>query len=141
MDYDSVLLLHPPYTGQRCDKALYEKVRRETPEARVVVFAMEEESIRDAVACPAGLLGSDGILDASGQGHPRAAGPFPRILGRYVGEEKALTRMEALDGADFTDLDRPNTGIDYVLVKGQVVADHDVLTGALPGRLLTRKDK
>lgn len=96
VDYDIILLLHEPYTGMRCDKALYEKVRRETPEARVVAFAMDEESIRAAVAHPAGLLGSDGGI-TDGTGHPRAAGTFPRILGKYVREEGALTLMEALD--------------------------------------------
>lgn len=97
VDYDSILLLHEPYSGQRCTRELYEKVRRETPEVHVVVFAMEAESIRAAVAHPMGLLGSDGILSEGCSGHPRAAGTFPRILGKYVREEKALTHMEALD--------------------------------------------
>lgn len=97
VDYDSILLLHSPYTGQRCTKELYEKVRRETPEVNVVAFAMEEESIRTAIAHPAGLLGSDGSISDGCLGHPRAAGTFPRILGKYVREEGALTLMEALD--------------------------------------------
>lgn len=95
--YDCILLLHAPYTGQRCTKELYEKVRRETPEVKVVAFAMEEESIRAAIAHPAGLLGSDGSISGGCMGHPRAAGTFPRILGKYVREEGTLTLMEALD--------------------------------------------
>ena len=97
VDYDIILLLHPPYAGRRCTKELYEKVRRETPEVNVVAFAMDEESIRTAIAHPAGLLGSDGSISGGCLGHPRAAGTFPRILGKYVREEKALTLMEALD--------------------------------------------
>lgn len=175
VDYDSILLLHAPYAGQRCTKELYEKVRRETPEVNVVAFAMEEESIRAAVAHPVGLLGSDGIISGGCLGHPRAAGTFPRILGKYVREEKALTLMEALDkmtrraaarmglagkgqvkpgldadlvifdpetiadGAEFTDITLPNRGIDAVLVAGQTVVENNVLTGALPGRFLSRK--
>lgn len=63
----------------------------------MVAFAMDEESIRTAIAHPAGLLGSDGSISGGCLGHPRAAGTFPRILGKYVREEKALTLMEALD--------------------------------------------
>lgn len=175
VDYDIILLLHAPYTGQRCTKELYEKVRRETPEVNVVAFAMDEESIRAAVAHPVGLLGSDGSISDGYLGHPRAAGTFPRILGKYVREEKALTLMEALDkmtrraaarvgldgkgqvkpgldadlvlfdpetiadGAEFTDITIPNRGIDAVLVAGQTVVENNVLTGALPGRFLSRK--
>lgn len=96
VDYDAILLLHPPYTGQRCTRELFETVRREDPEANVVVFAMEEEGIRAAVAHPAGLIGSDGLWGGA-LSHPRMAGTFPRILGKYVREEGALTLMEALD--------------------------------------------
>lgn len=175
VDYDIILLLHAPYAGQRCTRELYEKVRRETPEARVVAFAMDEESIRAAVAHPAGLLGSDGVI-TDGAGHPRAAGTFPRILGKYVREEKALTLMEALDkmtrraagrvglpakgqiragmdadlvifdpdtiadGAEFTDITLPNRGIDAVFIAGETVVEQGILTGALPGRFLSRKE-
>ena len=174
VDYDIILLLHEPYAGQRCTKELYEKVRRETPEAHVVAFAMDEESIRAAIAHPAGLLGSDGGI-TDGAGHPRCAGTFPRILGKYVREEKALTIMEALDkmtrraarriglptkgqikegmdadlvifdpdtisdGATFTDITLPNRGIEAVLVSGVVTVEGSTLTGALPGRFLSRK--
>lgn len=97
VDYDIVMLLHEPYKGVRCDKELYEKTRRENPKVNVVCFAMDEDSIRQAISHPLGLLGSDGILSNGKEGHPRIAGTFPRILGKYVREEKALTLMEALD--------------------------------------------
>lgn len=175
VDYDIILLLHAPYAGQRCTRELYEKVRRETPDVNVVAFAMDEESIRSAIACPAGLFGSDGSISDGYLGHPRVAGTYPRILGKYVREEGALTLMEALDkmtrraaarvglankgqvkagmdadlvifdpetisdGAEFTDITLPNHGIDAVLVAGEVAVDRNVLTGALGGRLLTRK--
>lgn len=96
VDYDSILLLHPPYTGQRCTKELFEQVRRESPEVNVVAFAMEEAGIRAAVAHPMGCIGSDGLWGGA-LSHPRMAGTFPRILGRYVREEGVLTWMEALD--------------------------------------------
>ncbi|MBE6908614.1 MAG: amidohydrolase [Ruminococcaceae bacterium] len=172
--YDIIMLTHEPYVGQRCTEELYEKVRRETPGAYVVAFAMDEDGIRDAVAHPAGLFGSDGSVSAGYLGHPRAAGTFPRILGKYVREEKALTLMDALDkmtrraaaraglsqkgqiktgfdadlvifdpdtiadGATYTDVDVPNRGIAATLIGGVAVVENNRLTGALPGRFLTR---
>ena len=41
------------------------------------------------------MIASDGILD-DGKGHPRAAGTYARVLGRYVREQHALTLMDAL---------------------------------------------
>ena len=46
------------------------------------------------------MIGSDGTL-SDGQGHPRAAGAFPRVLGRYVRAGRltlsdAIARMTAL---------------------------------------------
>jgi N-acyl-D-aspartate/D-glutamate deacylase len=40
------------------------------------------------------MIASDGILD-NGKGHPRAAGTYARVLGRYVREQKALGLMDA----------------------------------------------
>jgi hypothetical protein len=38
---------------------------------------------RFAVADPAVMVASDGVLE-NGKGHPRAAGSYARVLGRYV---------------------------------------------------------
>ena len=40
------------------------------------------------------------------------------------------------DKATYTEPEQYSTGIDYVLVNGQVVIDHDKHTGALPGKVL-----
>jgi N-acyl-D-amino-acid deacylase len=41
------------------------------------------------------MVGSDGIYSA-GKPHPRYFGTFPRILGKYVRQEKALSLPEAV---------------------------------------------
>ena len=41
------------------------------------------------------MIGSDGMPYAPGA-HPRTAGTFSRVLGRYVREQKALSLMDAL---------------------------------------------
>ena len=64
---------------------------------RVLVTAISEEDIRTLVASPFALVGSDGNCVAPygvvGQGmpHPRFYGTFPRILSRYVHEQKVLS--------------------------------------------------
>jgi N-acyl-D-amino-acid deacylase len=63
---------------------------------RVLVTSISEDDIRDIVASPLALVGSDGNCVATygtvsqGLPHPRFYGTFPRIIGRYVGEQGLL---------------------------------------------------
>jgi len=41
------------------------------------------------------MIASDGIID-HGKGHPRGAGTYARVLGRYVREQHALSLMDAI---------------------------------------------
>ncbi|QAT42091.1 amidohydrolase family protein [Aminipila luticellarii] len=93
--YDSILLTDGEYRNRYCDKELFEKVRKEHPEMLVVAFVMNEEEIAQAIANPYGMIASDGIIN-HGKGHPRAAGTFPRVLGKYVREDKVLPLIDAL---------------------------------------------
>ncbi|NIQ55744.1 MAG: amidohydrolase family protein, partial [Gammaproteobacteria bacterium] len=49
-----------------------------------------------AVAHPSVMIASDGTPFVDGRAHPRGAGSFARVLGRYVREEGTLSLMEAL---------------------------------------------
>ena len=74
----------------------------EDPAMSVAVFGMSEDDIRNALkqpwvsvdndsqgTAPEGLLGRE-------HPHPRAYGTFPRILRKYVREEKLLTLQDAI---------------------------------------------
>jgi N-acyl-D-amino-acid deacylase len=67
-----------------------------------VVFAMSEENCERFLAHPQSMICSDGGAYAisgqarSGHPHPRGLGTFPRVLGRYVRERKALTLAQAV---------------------------------------------
>jgi dihydroorotase len=61
----------------------------------VAIHAIPEEVARMAVAAPDVMIASDGILE-NGKGHPRAAGTYARVLGKYVREGHALSLMDAL---------------------------------------------
>jgi dihydroorotase/N-acyl-D-amino-acid deacylase len=67
-----------------------------------VTFSMSEDDVRTALAHPlvsmctdSGAKAEDGIYSEE-KSHPRAWGTAPRILGRYVREEKILTLEEAI---------------------------------------------
>ena len=94
-DYSAIMLTDGPDRGKRCDKELFEKTRKENPEMAVVAFVMNEPEIDLAYKQPYVMVGSDcGFHNKTG--HPRGAGTFPRVLGYYVRDRKAITLMEAL---------------------------------------------
>ena len=81
-------------TGERLTSQTFARYRKQG--GMVAIHAIPEEVVRTAMASPLVMIASDGILD-EGKGHPRAAGTFARVLGRYVRVQHALTLMEALD--------------------------------------------
>ena len=68
----------------------------------MVGFAMSEENTARFLAHPLGMVCSDGRAFATegptrrGSPHPRGIGTFPRVLGHYVRERKALTLAQAI---------------------------------------------
>jgi N-acyl-D-amino-acid deacylase len=69
---------------------------------RVLITSISEDDIRTIVRSPKALVGSDGNCVADygtvGQGmpHPRFYGTFPRIIGRYVHQERLLPLEQAI---------------------------------------------
>jgi dihydroorotase len=80
-------------TGERLTAESFARYRQQG--GMVVIHSIPEEMVKLAIANPLVEIASDGILE-DGKGHPRAAGTFCRVLGRYVREQHALTLMEAL---------------------------------------------
>lgn len=77
-------------------------LRRSNGGVGMVGFAMSEENLDRILAHPLGMVCSDGGGFATegptrrGSPHPRGIGSFPRVLGRYVRERKALTLEQAI---------------------------------------------
>jgi len=67
----------------------------ETGKVIMVVYAMSEVDVRTVMRHPLVMIGTDGI-PTSGKPHPRAYGTYPRILGKYVREEKVFSLEEAI---------------------------------------------
>ena len=80
-------------TGERLTRESFERYRKTG--GMVAVFSMTEEIVEAALANPLTMIASDGILD-HGKGHPRTAGTYTRVLGKYVRERGALSLMDAL---------------------------------------------
>src|SRR5688500_6066891 len=90
LDYKDMLWVA---TGERLTAATFEKYRREG--GLVATFTNTEEMIEKNMAHPLVMVASDGILE-NGLGHPRVAGTFARVLGRYVRERRVLSLPEAI---------------------------------------------
>jgi dihydroorotase len=80
-------------TGERLTAESFALYRKQG--GMVAVHSIPEDVVRLAISSPLTMIASDGILQ-DGKGHPRAAGTYARVLGRYVRELHALTLMEAV---------------------------------------------
>lgn len=99
-DYGAIELCEGKYKGQRCTEEIFRELRRSAPETITVCHVMRREDVDLALTHPAIFPASDGLMD-QGQGHPRAAGTFPRYWKNYVttglvSQDEALARMTAL---------------------------------------------
>ncbi len=83
-----------PGTGERLTQATFAAARRRN--ALVAALAIPEEDVRAGLRSPLLMLGSDAILEPGDNNHPRAAGTFARVLGRYVRDERLLGLPAAL---------------------------------------------
>jgi N-acyl-D-amino-acid deacylase len=104
---------HPEYEGKTISEIttgknlepfdfVFNLITEEAASVSVVLFSMSEDDVRTVLKSPFSMIGSDssaratyGIL-STGKPHPRTYGTFPRILGKYVREEKLLTLQEAI---------------------------------------------
>ena len=66
--------------------------------ANAIYHVLDEADVERILAHPQAMVASDGRLSHPGDGHPhpRAYGTFPRVLGRYVRDQKLLTLEQAV---------------------------------------------
>lgn len=114
-------------------------LKRSNGDVGMLGYAMSEENLERILAHPLSMVCSDGSGFAAdgptrrGSPHPRGAGSFPRVLGRYVRERKVLTLAQAIRKMSFapatrvrlTDRGRIATGMaaDLVVFDAATVAD------------------
>ncbi|HWY46696.1 MAG TPA: amidohydrolase family protein [Bryobacteraceae bacterium] len=105
-------LLWPP-TGERLTRESFERYRRQG--GFVAQFSNTEDMVRLAISTLFVMIASDGIME-----HPRSAGTYARVLGRYVREEKALSLMEAIKKASLMPAQRLEAMSSQMRQKGRV---------------------
>jgi dihydroorotase len=81
-------------TGERLTAETFARYR--DAGGMVIAHSMKPEWVDPLVADPEVIIASDGMPFFEEKVHPRGAGTFARVLGRYVREERALTLMDAL---------------------------------------------
>jgi N-acyl-D-aspartate/D-glutamate deacylase len=123
IDYKDMLWVA---TGERLTAETFEKYRREG--GLVATFTNTEEMIEKNIANPLVMVASDGILE-NGLGHPRVAGTFARVLGRYVRDRKVLSLPEAIRKMSLMPARRLETMAPAMRNKGRIRtgADADIV--------------
>ena len=119
IDYDS---LEWARTGQRLTAKSFERYRKVG--GHVIIHAVPEEIIQVAVTSPLTMIASDGFL-IDGRGHPRTAGTFSRVLGRFVREMGSLTLMDALRKMTLMPAQRLEHRVPAMKRKGRVAVGAD----------------
>jgi len=114
-----------PATGERLTRESFERYRKQG--GFVIQFNNTEAMVRMAISHPLVMIASDGILE-NGKGHPRGAGTYARVLGKYVREEKALTLMDTIRKASLMPAQRLESMSPDMRQKGRlrVSADADI---------------
>ena len=80
-------------TGERLTKKTFHSYRKEG--GTVIIHMMKPEWINTGVSHPITMIASDGMPYAPAA-HPRTAGTFSRVLGKYAREQQSLDLMTAL---------------------------------------------
>lgn len=120
--------------------AMFDLLVEENGSVGCVYFGMSEDDVRTSMAtpwvsfnCDSSGVSPEGVLGASST-HPRAYGSFPRVLGRYVREEKVLRLEEAV--RKMTSLPAQRLGLrDRGLLRPGMYADVTVFD---PDRVIDR---
>ena len=81
-------------TGERLTKETFESYRKSG--GIVIIHSMKPDWIKAGITFQGTMIASDAVPYAK-LAHPRSAGAFSRVLGKYVREEKVIGLLEAIE--------------------------------------------
>lgn len=81
-------------TGERLSQQTFARYRAEG--GWVIIHGRSEDTSRWLLSQPDLMIASDGIPFVGGFSHPRSAGTFSRVIGRYARDAELMPLMEAL---------------------------------------------
>lgn len=105
-------------TGERITAETFPKLREQG--GFVAAHQIPEAEIEMALRHPHVSVASDGYIGEGPQSHPRGAGTFSRVLGRYVRERKVLPLMTALRKMTVQPVQRLEPGVPALRRKGRL---------------------
>lgn len=112
-------------TGERLTKETFDAYRKTG--GVVILHVMKPEWIKTGIAASGVMIASDGMTYAK-LAHPRTAGTFSRVLGKYVREEKVIDLNTAIEKMTLLPAKRLENIAPVMRFKGriQVGADADI---------------
>jgi N-acyl-D-aspartate/D-glutamate deacylase len=112
-------------TGERLTKETFDVYRKTG--GVVILHVMKPEWIKTGIAAPGVIIASDGMPYAK-LAHPRTAGTFSRVLGKYVREDKVIDLNTAIEKMTLLPAKRLEGIAPIMRFKGriQVGADADI---------------
>ncbi|MBK8494446.1 MAG: D-glutamate deacylase [Chitinophagaceae bacterium] len=112
-------------TGERLTRESFETYRKTG--GVVILHVMKPEWIKRGIAAPGVMIASDGMPYAK-LAHPRTAGTFSRVLGKYVREDKVIDLNTAIEKMTLLPAKRLENIAPSMRFKGriQVGADADI---------------
>ncbi len=115
-------------TDERLTEETFNYYRANTHKLVAAHGSMPEEEIIMTLQEPIVMIGSDTIIEPSLNNHPRGAGTYGRLFGKYVREDKVLTMMEAIKKASYLPAKRMEGIAPLMKAKGriEVGADADI---------------
>jgi N-acyl-D-aspartate/D-glutamate deacylase len=125
-----------PVTGERLTRETFLKYR--ALGGPVIGHTNTDEMVAVAINSPLTAIASDAYM-AQGIGHPRTAGTFSKVLGRYVRDEGTLSLVDALRKMTLMPAQRLEARVPAMRDKGRVRVGADAdLTIFDPARVADR---
>lgn len=125
VSYDAVEW--PPTGARFTGKEMWDQYRADNPEGIVIIHAMTEQWVTQAMSHPGVMIASDGMpLESLDQrAHPRGMGTFSRILGKYVREDGIISLPDAISRMTYLPAKRLESFTPVMKQKGRLQVGRD----------------
>ena len=111
-----------PENGERLNAGSFDKYREAG--GWVIMHIVPEDVMRTCVTSPLTMIATDAYV-RDGKGHPRTAGTYSRMLGRYAREQGAMAIMDVLRKSSLMPAQRLESRVPAMKRKGRIAAGAD----------------